>query len=155
MLCCALCKRSRQSSTTLLASSPRSASVRPCRAARGSSHRRADYLLTERLSSPATVMWNVIDATAGVLPVTFVDKTKDALPPDWTTNVAGSKMALDRVYGVGGAYDADKMDGLPVGVQVVAGTWEEEKCVGMMRVLDKALGERGFGPGAFVRRGEK
>lgn len=105
--------------------------------------------------APGTILWNVIDATAGVLPVTFVDPAKDALPADWTVNVGGSKMALDRVYGVGGAYDADKMAGLPVGVQVVCGSWEEEKCVGMMRVLDRALGERGFGPGAYVRRGRE
>lgn len=101
------------------------------------------------------MLWNVIDSTAGVLPVTFVDRTLDSVPADFLANTPGSSaMAQDRVYGVGGAYDADKMHGLPVGVQVVAGSWEEEKCVKMMRALDEALGERAFGPGEYVRRAQ-
>lgn len=44
-------------------------------------------------------------------------------------------------------YNADKWAGLPVGVQVVAQRGQEELSIGMMKVLDDALGSRGFGPG--------
>ncbi|OBZ73562.1 putative amidase PB8B6.03 [Grifola frondosa] len=61
------------------------------------------------------------------------------------------------VFGDGGAkkgwYDAAAMAGLPVGVQVVGRRWEEEKVLGMMRVVDGALGERGFGPGSWSAQG--
>jgi hypothetical protein len=34
---------------------------------------------------------------------------------------------------------------------VVTQRYEEEKALGLARLLDEALGERGFGPGAFSR----
>jgi Asp-tRNA(Asn)/Glu-tRNA(Gln) amidotransferase A subunit family amidase len=36
---------------------------------------------------------------------------------------------------------------MPVGIQVVGKKWEEEKVLGMMRIIDNALGSRGFGAG--------
>jgi hypothetical protein len=36
---------------------------------------------------------------------------------------------------------------VPVGVQIVGRRWEDEKVIGMMHVVDQALGPRGFGPG--------
>ena len=47
-------------------------------------------------------------------------------------------------------YDAEAMKGLPVSVQIVGKKWEEEKVIEMMKVVDAALGERGFGPGATL-----
>ena len=44
-------------------------------------------------------------------------------------------------------YDVEKMKGLPIGVQIVGRPWEDEKVVHVMEILDRALGERGFGPG--------
>lgn len=44
-------------------------------------------------------------------------------------------------------YDVEKMKGLPIGVQIVGRPWEDEKVVHIMEILDKALGERRFGPG--------
>lgn len=49
-----------------------------------------------------------------------------------------------------GIYDVEKMKGLPVGIQIVGKKWEEEKVVGMMRVVDQALGRRGFGAGSSL-----
>lgn len=37
------------------------------------------------------------------------------------------------------AYDANKMEGLPVGVQVVARPYHDEKAIGIMRLVDDAL----------------
>ncbi|KAG9088995.1 hypothetical protein FRC06_001750 [Ceratobasidium sp. 370] len=121
----------------------------------------------------ATVAWNVIECPVGVVPVTRVDPTKDAVDPDWlergktaglVLGGTGDQMRtpsylLERaVYGEGKrllqpldepvpAYDAKKMAGLPVGVQIVGRPWEDEKVIHVMEVLDEALGERGFGPG--------
>jgi len=121
----------------------------------------------------ATAAWNVIECPVGVVPVTRVDPTKDAVGPDWleqgktaglVLGGTGNQMRtpsylLERaVYGQGKrllqpldepvpAYDAKKMAGLPVGVQIVGRPWEDEKVIYVMEVLDEALGERGFGPG--------
>jgi Asp-tRNA(Asn)/Glu-tRNA(Gln) amidotransferase A subunit family amidase len=44
------------------------------------------------------------------------------------------------------------MKGLPVGVQLVGNKWEDEKVIAMMRVLDDALGARGFGAGSSLTK---
>lgn len=59
-------------------------------------------------------------------------------------------MLEKRLYGKGGAYDADKMRGLPIGIQIVGRRWQEEKVIEMMKVVDGALGpSRGFGPSSW------
>lgn len=61
-------------------------------------------------------------------------------------------MLENRLYGKWGAYDAVKMSGLPVGIQLVGRKWQEEKVIEMMKVVDDALGKsRGFGPSAWSR----
>lgn len=37
-------------------------------------------------------------------------------------------------------------------VQVVGKKWEEEKVIEMMKVVDQALGPRGFGPGSWSKQ---
>jgi hypothetical protein len=63
----------------------------------------------------------------------FVD---DTLPPGFN---------IKKLNGVArGAYkhyDAEKMQGLPVGVQVVGRRLEEEKVLAVMQVVEDALGE--------------
>ncbi|KAG8744619.1 hypothetical protein FRC10_009844 [Ceratobasidium sp. 414] len=121
----------------------------------------------------STAVWNVIECPVGIVPVTRVDPTKDALGPDWLDRGKTAGLVLggagDQVrtpshlleraaYGEGKrllqpldepvpVYDAKKMAGLPVGVQIVGRPWEDEKVIYVMEVLDEALGERGFGPG--------
>ena len=41
-------------------------------------------------------------------------------------------------------YDADKMHGLPVGVQVVGRRLEEEKVLAVMKRVEDALGEKRY-----------
>jgi len=101
----------------------------------------------------STVLYNVVDSPVGLIPVTRVDPKLDALTEEWTVRGEGkgqgSNQVEARLYGNGGIYDVEAMAGLPVGVQIAGKSWEEEKVIEMMKVVDKALGERGFGPGSY------
>lgn len=58
------------------------------------------------------------------------------------------------LYGEG-VYDAAKMSGLPVGVQVVTKKFEEEKAIGLMCLLDEANRKRSkhaWGPGQYTEK---
>lgn len=89
------------------------------------------------LPYPGLFVLNVaqLDYTAGVLPVTHVDKKLDQLPATFD---------LKKLNGVAlGAYklyDADAMHGLPVGVQIVGRRLEEEKVLAVMKRVEDALG---------------
>ncbi|TDL24037.1 amidase signature enzyme [Rickenella mellea] len=98
----------------------------------------------------ATLLYNIVDSPAGVIPVTRVSPTADIITPEFFAQPGGGSSLLeaDLYKGKTPFYDAVKMQGLPVGVQVVGKSWEDEKVVAMMRVVDNALGERGFGPAA-------
>jgi len=73
------------------------------------------------------------------MPVTHVDKTIDKLP---------TKFRLGELNGVAqGAYklyDAERMHGLPVGVQVVGRRLEEEKVLAVMERIEGALGDEKY-----------
>ncbi len=98
----------------------------------------------------------------GVVPVTHV-RPSDGATVEWTNPRVGSghgSASIERLLygfldrngrGKGGYYDAEKMAGIPVGVQVVGRKWEEEKVVEMMKVVDHALGPRAFGPFSWHR----
>ncbi|PCH34896.1 amidase [Wolfiporia cocos MD-104 SS10] len=104
------------------------------------------------LPSP-TVLWNIVHCPAGVLPVTRVEAEHDAITPEWSDFTVGeghgSILLEQYLYSKNGYYDPVKMDGLPVGVQVVGRRWEDEKVIAMMKLVDNALGPRGFGPGSW------
>ena len=101
--------------------------------------------------SAATFLYNVVDSPAGIIPVTRVDPSKDAITEDWKKEAGhGSKLLEKNLYeGTKPVYDPEAMKGFPVSVQVVAKSWEDEKVIAMMHVVDKALGPRGFGPEAW------
>lgn len=85
-----------------------------------------------------TFMFNLLDYTAGILPVTHVDPALDALPQSF------SFKSLNGVAkGAYKHYDAAKMAGLPVGVQVVGRRLEEEKVLAIMERIEGALEEKG------------
>ncbi|KAF1364321.1 acetamidase [Lizonia empirigonia] len=81
-----------------------------------------------------TFLFNLLDYSAGVLPVTHVDPALDALP---------ASFRLAQLNGVAqGAYkhyDAAQMAGLPVGVQVVGRRLQEEKVLAVMQRCEDAL----------------
>lgn len=85
-----------------------------------------------------------LDYSAGVLPVTTVQPTLDALPPAAefarTPEYARMGTLARDVYGL---YDAQKMEGLPVGVQVIGRRFEEEAVLAGMRAVEEALAADG------------
>ncbi|KAL8786355.1 MAG: hypothetical protein Q9213_002852 [Squamulea squamosa] len=87
-----------------------------------------------------TFMFNLLDYTAGVLPITYVDSELDALPADFD---------VSKLNGVArGAYKhyhAEKMHGLPVGVQVVGQRLQEEKVLAVMERVVEVLEKEGKG----------
>lgn len=99
-------------------------------------------------------MFNVVDSPVGVIPVTRVDPTKDQLTDEWAKSSSSStKMFEDGLYkGKEPIYNPEAMKGLPVGVQIVGKSWEDEKVIAMMRIADNALGPRGFGPAAWLQK---
>ncbi|KAI4155324.1 MAG: hypothetical protein LQ340_001062 [Diploschistes diacapsis] len=85
-----------------------------------------------------TFLWNLLDYAAGVLPVTRVDAAADAVDEAFDV---GRLSGVAR--GAWGLYDAAKMQGLPVGVQVVGRRWGEEEVLAGMEVVESALREKG------------
>lgn len=83
-----------------------------------------------------------LDYVAGVLPVTFVNKVTDALPHGFKQSTEYTNMN-DIAQAVYQLYDAEAMDGLPVGVQVIGRRLEEEKVLGAMKVVRAALAAAG------------
>lgn len=80
-----------------------------------------------------------IDYTAGVLPVTHVDRHKDQLPADFRLkNLNGAAQGAYKHY------NADAMHGLPVGVQIVGQRLQEEKVLALMKRVEEALGDDKF-----------
>ncbi|TFK71658.1 amidase signature enzyme [Pluteus cervinus] len=103
----------------------------------------------------STVLYNVLDAAVGCVPVTRVDPSKDQLTNEWLIGPGlGSSIFESGIYrGKSPLYDPVATEGMPVCVQVAGRKWEDEKVLAMMKVVDDALGkERGFGPGSWDRR---
>ena len=73
-----------------------------------------------------------LDYSAGVLPVTHVDRSLDKLPAGFKAKnaIEASTYAL---------YDSDAMHGLPVGVQVVGRRLQEEHVLEAMKLIEQAL----------------
>lgn len=110
-----------------------------------------DFLLTPPNATPAvphdgmkeavsscgyTFLFNIIDYTCGILPVTHVDKEFDKLPS--TFNIKKLNGVAQGAYKL---YDAEAMHGLPVAVQIVGRRLEEEKVLAIMKRVEDALGD--------------
>ncbi|KDR72742.1 hypothetical protein GALMADRAFT_143024 [Galerina marginata CBS 339.88] len=97
---------------------------------------------TTLMSAGYAFLFSLLDYSAGVLPVTYVDKELDALPIDFTCSDQFKTLPsiAKNAYSV---YDADKMHGLPLGVQVAGRRLEEEKVLEGMQVIETALREQG------------
>ena len=102
-----------------------------------------------------TLLYNIVESPVGTIPVTKVDPERDDIPQDWLDGKDRTKSSSPVLEYLlynkkwPAIYDAHRMAGLPVGVQVVGKKWEEEKVVEMMKVVDAALGKRSFGPGSW------
>ncbi|KAF9256401.1 amidase signature enzyme [Marasmius fiardii PR-910] len=83
------------------------------------------------------VLFNMLDQTAGVLPVTHVDPVVDQVSqPTKARNIIEEN--LYRMY------DPVKMAGLPVGVQIVGRRLQEEKVLEGMKLVEALLRNRGI-----------
>ncbi|KIV81473.1 hypothetical protein PV11_03658 [Exophiala sideris] len=83
-----------------------------------------------------TFLWNLLDYTAGIVPVTKVDPHKDRL-----NNTFRAANGVER--GAYKHYDSVKMAGLPCAVQVVGRRLTEEKVLGYMKVVEDCLRDAG------------
>lgn len=98
---------------------------------------------TETLSplSIGTSLFNVLDSTVGVLPVTRVDAERDIASANYAAGSEGSWILEKRVYGGSDpAYSSEKMAGLPVGIQLVGRQYDEEKVLAFMKLVEGAVG---------------
>ncbi|KAL8673789.1 MAG: hypothetical protein Q9168_001801 [Polycauliona sp. 1 TL-2023] len=87
-----------------------------------------------------TFLFNLLDYSAGVLPITHVDAKLDALPPSFNTSKLNGV-----ARGAYKHYDAEKMHGLPVGVQVVGQRLQEEKVLAVMERVAEVMEKEGKG----------
>jgi Asp-tRNA(Asn)/Glu-tRNA(Gln) amidotransferase A subunit family amidase len=144
-------KFERQTRATLWDASPNlalDAVIAPVQAIPALPHGGCDRLAPLACS---TLVYNVVNSPVGVIPVTRVDSTRDAVSDAWRNAPGnGSKLLEKEIYGPKGAYDPNAMAGLPVGVQIIGQPWGEEKVLATMHVVDAALGPRGFGPGSWA-----
>ncbi|CAD6442287.1 6cce1b58-a90a-4f49-8533-9c3cee7fbd36 [Sclerotinia trifoliorum] len=86
-----------------------------------------------------TFLFNLLDYTTGIMPITHVDKELDHLPSNF------SLKSLNGVaYGAYKHYDATAMHGLPVGIQVVGQRLQEEKVLAIMHRIEDLLGENKY-----------
>jgi len=85
-----------------------------------------------------TFLFNILDYTTGVMPITRVDRAIDefALPFFRPRN----KIERDAYK----CYDANDMHGLPVGVQIVGRRLEEEKVLEGMKLIEGLLKRKGI-----------
>ncbi|KAI0305276.1 amidase signature enzyme [Multifurca ochricompacta] len=84
-----------------------------------------------------TFLFNILDYSAGVMPITRVDRKLDRLSPAFRPR---NKVEADAYKG----YDAEDMHGLPIGVQVVGRRLEEEKVLEGMKLIESLLRSEGI-----------
>ena len=76
------------------------------------------------------------------MPVTHVDAKLDALPYAFSSSQEYAQMN-DITRALHDLYDANAMNGLPVGIQVIGRRLEEEKVLAGMQVVKEALAAAG------------
>lgn len=86
-----------------------------------------------------TFLWNLLDYSAGVLPVGHVDAARDALVAPYESYLKKANCANAMARGAWMHYDSGKMAGLPTAVQVVGRRWQEEQVLGYMAAVESAL----------------
>ncbi|KAI5117279.1 hypothetical protein M0805_005604 [Coniferiporia weirii] len=114
-----------------------------------------DFLLTAPNALPAvpnggmkggwkvcgySFLFNLLDYAAGVLPITKVDAVHDSLTPMIYKEICSKNAVARDAFAM---YDAQKMAGLPVGVQVVGQRLEEEKVLAGMKLVERVMRENG------------
>ncbi|PIL31996.1 hypothetical protein GSI_06700 [Ganoderma sinense ZZ0214-1] len=83
-------------------------------------------------SSVYTIIWNTMDYPALIIPVTTVDPALDAKPTRESFWSEDDKIVYEM-------YDPEAFQGLPVGIQLVSPTLQEEVVLGIGEIVDAAL----------------
>jgi len=83
-----------------------------------------------------TFLFNLLDYTCGIMPITHVDEALDLLPSNFSLKTLNGV-----AYGAYKHYDATAMHGLPVAVQIVGQRLEEEKVLAIMKRIEDILGD--------------
>lgn len=114
----------------------------------------------------STILFNALGNPVTVVPVTRVDAAQDSLLPSksnerqlslWKEQPGAETCSPMTSMDLQRQYNAERAHGLPVGVQVVTRDYEDEKSIGMAKLLDDALAQHSpthrqtFGPGAWQR----
>ncbi|GJJ10268.1 hypothetical protein Clacol_004494 [Clathrus columnatus] len=87
-------------------------------------------------------LFNIVDYTAGVIPVTKVSSSLDGLTTTFKEQLRGTSVIARSAYE---NYDPVAMNGLPVGVQIVGRRLEEEKVLEGMKIVQSLLRDNGLG----------
>ncbi|KAK0466411.1 general amidase [Desarmillaria tabescens] len=90
-----------------------------------------------------TRIWNVLDYTALVIPVSKVDSCLDAKKPPHKFYSDRDRENYDR-------YDPETFRNAPIAVQIVGRTLEEEAVIGMAEIVDAALRATKLQMGSFL-----
>ncbi|KAF7761925.1 hypothetical protein Agabi119p4_9917 [Agaricus bisporus var. burnettii] len=90
------------------------------------------------MSAGYTFIISLLDYPAGIIPVTTVSPSLDALPADFYSSPTFNQFNMI-AKGAYLEYNAEKMKGLPLGVQIVGRRMEEEKVLAGMKVIEQAL----------------
>lgn len=98
--------------------------------------------LTPNSYTGYTKIWNFLDYTAMSFPFTTVSEDLDSEDISRTSGTDTS--ALDEVRNPldtynQGLWDLASMKGLPVGVQIIGRRFDEEKVLGVAKVLEKEI----------------
>ncbi|KAF8908523.1 amidase signature domain-containing protein [Gymnopilus junonius] len=100
------------------------------------------------MSAGYTFLFSLLDYTTGSLPVTYVDKALDGLPENFTKTEQYRSFSAS-AKGAYSIYDAEKMHGLPLGIQIAGRRLEEEKVLEGMQIIEAALHAQGT---AFINK---
>lgn len=85
-----------------------------------------------------TALFNIVDYPSLIIPRVHIVEKEDTNPSEYSDWKYGedpiTKAVRDSLKG---------SEGLPIGVQVSALTFQDEKCLGLSKVIDKTLREKG------------
>ncbi|TVY81376.1 putative amidase, partial [Lachnellula suecica] len=82
-----------------------------------------------------TSQWNLLEYPGAVFPVTFVDQKLDVKDASYVPKNEQDKFNYE-------LYDPAKYTDAPIGLQIVTRRFEDEKCLKVLEVVEKAMGRK-------------
>ncbi|RDW76104.1 hypothetical protein BP5796_06925 [Coleophoma crateriformis] len=84
---------------------------------------------------PYTSQWNILEYPGAVFPVTTVDQEVDVKDMDYKPMNEQDQFNYD-------LYEPSKYVDAPIGLQIVTRRYEDEKCLAVLEVVEKAMGRK-------------